>query len=162
MIVLSEVSADAPVADLNMGNINIGAGRRQQERYTPHSISPKTHKGIPLFLVADGCQARRNLVLLDNLCQLVESTVVGLDGFGKGEVACGVLVAIVHNGGVWERGKVLEGAVHLCACALKEATTASNEESISGEDPAWLYLIRSVSGVVAYRVLCVAGRCETS
>jgi len=130
--------------------------------YTPHGITAKTHKDIPLLLVADGRQAGGYLVLFYNLCQPGNGRIVGVDALGKGKVACGVLVSSIRDSGIWECAKVLEGSIHLLTCAFKEATTASYEERVSGEHPTWLGLVRCVCGVVGYRVLGVARCCETS
>ena len=71
----------------------------------------------------------------------------------------------VGDGGVWERREKLEGGVHLCACTFEEDATACDEERVASKDRTRTTSglgLGSVGHVVAYRVLGVAGRRETS
>ena len=100
----------------------------------------------------------------DELIESRKRRVLRVDGEGKAEITRGVLVPDIGEGRVWERGETFKCGVHLCARAFKEGTTARDEERVAGEDgtDGGRRCVRGgVGHVVADRVLCMAGRCET-
>jgi hypothetical protein len=137
--------------------------RQKQDDHIPHWLAHEAPKHVPLLLVADCSAPDCDRIRGDELPESRKRCVLWVDGEGEAEITCGVFVPDVGDGRVWERGETFKRGVHLCACTLKEDTTTCDEERVAREDRTdGRRCIRGgVGHVVADRILCVAGRCET-
>ncbi len=61
-----------------------------------------SHERVPLLLVPNRCEPRRDLVVLDDFLQPLQSCVLGVDCLGVRNVACRVFVPDVCDGLVRE------------------------------------------------------------
>src|SRR6267142_808326 len=102
--------------------------------HAPHWLARQTPKDVPLLLVADRGAPDRDGVLVDELAEPRERSVLRVDGAGEPEVTRGVLVSDVRDGRGGERGEALKGGVHLQSRALEEDAAAGDEERVARED----------------------------
>lgn len=93
------------------------------------------------------------LVRLRVAVQLLDCLIVLRHGLCKLDIAFCVFVAREYLRIIWQRGEgLVESLVHLLGSAFKEATAATNEQGVTGEDS----LVVTILEVEADTVLCVA------
>jgi len=139
-----------------------GSQRQIQDDHVPHRLARQTPEDVPLLLVADCSAADRDRLCSDELPQPRKGRVPRVDGKGKAEIACCVLVPDVGDSGVWQCRETLECGVHLCACTFEEDATTCDEERVACKDGTTTGGLGRVGHVVADRVLGVTVRGETS
>lgn len=137
--------------------------RQKQDDHIPHLLAHKAPKHVPLLLVADCSAPDRDRMRRDEFPESRKRCILRVDGEGEAKITCSVLVPDIGDGRIGERGETFKRGVHLCTCTFKEDTTACDEERVAGEDGTdGRRCVRGgVGHVVADRVSCVAGRCET-
>lgn len=100
------------------------------------------------LLIADGEFALGFLVGLGILIKTLDGVVVE-DLLSKLDVAFGILVSGIDFSVVGQgRESLVEGLLHLFRGALKETTTAANEQSVASEDGSVLPVLEIVADTV--------------